>query len=105
MKNYVLLAYLKAILTIIYLSCIVWSRNFRVWRDWHLSCKNKPIALTFFKAIQMLNHFSLYTPLHASNSVEHTISQNSINAQMLYVITQFSLLSPFPTFTVISTKQ
>lgn len=35
----------------------------------------------------MLNQFSLYTPLLASKSVEYTISQNNINAQMLNVIT------------------
>lgn len=110
MKNYILLARLKAILTTIYLSCIVWSKNFslvgicthvdmRTYKlktlfklrnptqshmfspgetmegsttcslKWQLCCKNKPVTFIFTtKAIQTFNHFSLYTPLLASNS-------------------------------------
>lgn len=99
MKNYVSLSCLKVILTSIYLSCIAQNRNFRVWRDWQLSCKNKPTTLIFFKkAIQMLNQISLYTPLLASKSVEHTISQNSINAQMLYVIHTIFSFESIPNF-------
>lgn len=53
----------------------------------------------------MLNHFSLYTPLLANNSVEHTISQNSINVQMFYVITHSFLFWVHSQILVISTKQ
>lgn len=76
--------------------------------NWQLCCKNKPYNkkyFYFYNKSYSLNHFPFifhYLPL--TFTVKYTISTNSINVQMLYVIAH-NFLSPYPTFTVIRPKR